>query len=638
MVPSPEPTGTLVEALAHAGGLLTRDPALAAEQAREILAVMPGVARAHTMLGHALARLGDGAGALGAFERAVVVDRTDPEAWRALGDQRGAAGDTAGADAAYAAGLKVSSHNPRLVEAAGALAAGKLAVAEPILRAFLMAYPTDVAAIRMLAELAGRLGRYADAEALLTRAVELSPSFDAARHNLALMLYRQNKAADALPHLERLGAGDPANPMIRNLHAAALGQVGEYERAVAIWEELLANYPNQPKAWMSYGHALKTLGRAGDAVAAYARAVASQPGLGEAWWSLANMKTYRFGPDEIAAMEAQLGGEIDAEDRLHFEFALGKAAEDGRDHAAAFDRYARGNALGREANGYDADATTASVDRAVALFTSAFFAARAGGGDPVPDPIFVVGLPRAGSTLVEQILASHSQVEGTMELPEMVAIARRIGGRNKPGEISRYPEALGYLTPGERTALGAEYLASTRIYRKTARPFFIDKMPNNWAHVGLIHLILPNAKIVDARRHPMANGFSAWKQHFARGQGFTYDLTDLGRYWRDYARAMGGIDRALPGRVHRVIYERMVTDTKAEVRALLAYCGLPFEPACLTPHKTERAVRTPSAEQVRRPIHAQAVDEWQHYAAMLQPLSAALGDALDAYPDVPDAF
>jgi len=225
-----------------------------------------------------------------------------------------------------------------------------------------------------------------------------------------------------------------------------------------------------------------------------------------------------------------------------------------------------------------------------------------------------------------------------MELPEMVAVARRLGGRSKPGEVSRYPEVLGELTPDERAALGQEYLAATRIYRKTDRPLFIDKMPNNWAHIGLIHLILPNARIVDARRHPMANGFSAWKQHFARGQGFTYDLADLGRYWRDYARAMRAIDRALPGRVHRVIYERMVTDTEAEVRALLTYCGLPFEAACLTPHKTERAVRTPSAEQVRRPIHVGAVDEWQHYAPMLHPLTAALGNVLDAYPDVPDDF
>lgn len=561
----------------------------------------------------------------------------DAHGWRALGDARHAAGDRTGADAAYMAGLRVSSAVPALVEAGGALAAGRLAVAEPILRAFLKAHPTDIAAIRMMAELAARLGRLADAESLLTRAVDLAPSFAAARHNLALVLYRQNKAADALPHLDALLARAPADPNYRNLHAAALGQVGEYAQAVAIWEALLEQHPHQPKAWMSYGHALKTLGRAEDAVAAYGRAVSMQPGLGEAWWSLANMKTYRFGADELAVMRASLGVAGEADDRLHLEFALGKAAEDAGEANAAFAHYARGNALGRAGNGYNPDETTQGVDRAAKLFTPGFFAERARGGDPAPDPIFIVGLPRAGSTLIEQILASHSAVEGTMELPEMVAITRRLGARKRPDDPSRYPEVLGELSAEQRAELGGEYLDRTRIYRKTDRPLFIDKMPNNWMHAGLIHLILPNAKIVDARRHPMANGWSAWKQHFARGQGFTYDLAELGRYWRDYARLMAAIDRALPGRVHRVFYERMVTDTDTEVRALLRYCGLPFEAACLAPHKTQRAVRTPSAEQVRQPIHARGVDEWQHYAPMLHPLTDALGAMLDAYPDVPDA-
>ena len=609
-----EAAGSLAVALGHGERLLATAPAMAARQAREILAMVPGEPAALDLLARALARASE-----------------DPEGWRILADARFAAGDGAGADRAYNAAVRTAVHDPAMREAAAALAGGRIAVAEPILRSQLKRAPTDVAAMRMLAEIAGRLGRYADAEALLTRAVELAPGFGAARQNLVLMLYRQNKAADALPHLERLLADAPDDAGLRNLHAAALGQVGEYDRAVGIWQALLAAHPDQPKAWMSYGHVLKTVGRAGDSADAYARAVTLAPGLGEAWWSLANLKTWRFDAAQIATMRGRLAGALEDEDRLHLEFALGKAAEDAGDAAQAFAHYARGNAIGHARGGYNPVETARLADRSAALFTPAFFAAHGAGGDPAPDPIFVVGMPRAGSTLIEQILSSHPLAEGTMELPEMVAIARRLGGKDK-----RYPDALAGLGVEERSALGHEYIAATRIYRKTDRPFFIDKMPNNWAHAGLIALILPNAKIIDARRHPMANGFSAWKQHFARGQGFTYDLGELGRYIRDYTRTMAALDRALPGRVHRVIYEAMVADTEAQVRALLDYCGLPFDPACFAFHETKRAVRTPSAEQVRQPIYARAVDEWQQYDTMLHPLRAALGDVLDAYPGVPD--
>lgn len=567
-----------------------------------------------------------------ALERALAARPREPALWRALGDARAATGDPVGADAAYLAGVRCGVEDALLRGAAGALAGGRLGEAEAPLRARLREHPTDVAAMRMLAELAARLGRLADADALLARALELCPSFAAARHNLAMVRYRQNDGAGALALLEPLLAAEPDNPALLNLQAAALGQTGDPARAIAVWEALLAR-GGGPKLWLSYGHALKTIGRAADAVAAYARAAAEAPGLGEAWFALANMKTHRFAADEVRTMQRALAA-AGEEDALHLRFALGKAAEDAGDPAGAFAHYTAGNALGAARAGYVPDETHALATRSAALFTPAFFAGAGGCEDDAP--IFVVGLPRAGSTLVEQILASHSAVEGTAELPELVAIARRLAGPERAAEHP-YPALLAALTRGERRALGQEYVDRTRVYRKTGRPRFIDKTPQNWAHVGLIQAILPRATVIDVRRHPMANGMSAFRQHFARGHGFTYDLVWLGRYWRDYATTMAAIDRALPARVHRVIYERLVTDPEREVRALLAHCGLAFEAACLEPHRTERAVRTPSAEQVRRPITTAGVDEWQQYAAMLQPLADALGDALDGYPDWPDA-
>jgi tetratricopeptide (TPR) repeat protein len=385
---------------------------------------------------------------------------------------------------------------------------------------------------------------------------------------------------------------------------------------------------------MSQGHALKTAGRQAESIEAYRRSIELEPSLGEAYWSLANLKTYRFAPAEIEAMATQLArGDLGAEDRLHFHFALGKAMEDAGDHAAAFAHYAEGNRLRRTTLAYDADETTALVRRAQSLFTPDFFASRRGSGAPSPDPIFVVGLPRSGSTLVEQILASHPAVEGTMELPDLLGLVRELSGRTRRSEPSKYPDALAELGPEALRALGERYLAQTRIQRKTDKPFFIDKMPNNWAHVGLIHLILPNARIVDTRRHPLSCCFSAFKQHFARGQGFTYSLEDVGRYYRDYAALMAHFDSVLPGRVHRVHYERMVEDTETEIRRLLAHCGLEYDERCLHFYENDRAVRTASSEQVRSPIFRDAVDHWRHYEPWLGPLRQALGPVLDGYPD-----
>ena len=516
---------------------------------------------------------------------------------------------------------------PRLVEAAMALNDNRLGDAEPLLKRHLHDDPFDVAAMRMLAELAGRIGRYKDAESLLRRAIELSPGFTAARSNLALVLYRLNRPAEAIAELDRVIADDPDNVGHANLQAAAYGRIGEFDEAIALYDRVLQEAPRQPRVWMSYGHMLKTVGRQADGIAAYRQAIELMPALGEAWWSLANLKTVRFDDGDIAAMQAALADPgLSDEDRFHLNFALGKAFEDRKQPEPAFRHYASGNALRKTKQVYDADETERFVDRSIKLFSADLFAAGAGLGCDTPDPIFILGMPRAGSTLVEQILASHSRVEGTTELPDIPALARRGG---------EYPEGLGNLRAEDFQALGEEYLQRTRIQRRTDRPFFIDKLPNNWAHLPFIHLILPNAKIIDARRHPLGCCFSNFKQHFARGQAFAYDLSDVGRYYRDYVRLMAHVDHVLPGRVHRVFYENMVDDPERETRALLDYCGLDFEPACLSFHETERAVRTASSEQVRQPIFRDGTEAWKPFAQWLGPLEAALGDILPAYPAVP---
>jgi tetratricopeptide (TPR) repeat protein len=381
---------------------------------------------------------------------------------------------------------------------------------------------------------------------------------------------------------------------------------------------------------------LKASGRQPDSIAAYRRAIELDPGLGEAWWSLANLKTVKFGDADIDAMKAQLARtDLGEDDRLHFEFALGKALEDARRYEESFVHYDRGNRLRLETAHYDPQSSTVNLRRSQRLLTREFFAARTGRGCPAPDPIFIVGLPRAGSTLLEQILASHSMVEGTMELPDITNIARGIADRRRDDQDYDYLPQLAAVGADEWRALGESYLDTTRVHRKLSRPFFIDKMPNNFTHLGLIHLILPRARIIDARRHPLASCFSNFKQHFALGQLFSYGLENIGGFYRDYVELMAHYDAVLPGRVHRVFYERMVEDTEGEVRRLLDYCGLPFEESCLRFYENDRIVRTASSEQVRRPIYREGVDHWRHYEPWLGPLKAALGPVLTAYPEVP---
>jgi hypothetical protein len=432
------------------------------------------------------------------------------------------------------------------------------------------------------------------------------------------------RPAEALQLMDDIFAEEPDEIGHWNLKAATLGRLGDFEEAIRLYQGVLERSPDLPRVWLSYGHMLKTLGRQAEAIAAYRRAIELEPTLGDAWWSLANLKTVKFDDADLAAMAHALGTpNLAHEDRFHLDFALGKAMHDAGRVPDAFAHYSKANALRLKSQPYDRRDVGKIVDRSIGAFTAEALASAPGGCD-ARDPIFIVGMPRAGSTLIEQILSSHSQVEGTSELPDLPLLTRKLGP---------YPKAILAASQDERRALGEEYLKRVSVQRRTERPLFVDKLPNNWLYVPFIQLILPNAKIIDARRHPLGCCFSNFRQHFARGQAFTYDLEDVGHYYADYVRLMEHVDQVLPGRVHRVIYERMVEDTEGEIRRLLAYCGLEFEPQVLEFYRTQRAVRTASSEQVRRPIYREATDEWRAYEPYLGPLKSALGSIVDAYPD-----
>jgi len=652
--------GTGVDvALQRIRALLRSDPALAVREAEAILRVAPGQPVAALFLAMALRQLGNLQGALAILEplsqqqqkaaavqyelgvtlglagrrdaalaalrRAVTLKPDIGAAWRLIANHLLESGDPAGADAAWASHVAIATAGPHLLAPATALIEGRLADAERLLRTHLARQPDDAAALRMLADLAMRARRWDDAGALLERCLAGAPGFTAARHDLAVVRHEQHRHDDALAELERLLVAEPGNPAYLNLKANVLGRAGDHVRAIGTFETVLADYPSNPRIWMAYGDALKTAGRMDDGVAAYRRSLALAPGFGEAWWSLANLKTVHFAAADLEAMQSQLArSDISADDRLHLHFAIGKALEDAEQFAGSFIHYAEANRLRRATIPYDATATTAYVQRVCALFTTEFVESRRVWGCEAEDPIFVVGLPRSGSTLVEQILASHGAVEGTMELPDVTDIARSLATRTGPSAAPGYPDVLARLDAEDLRALGMDYLRRTRVHRRSGTPRFIDKMPNNWMHTGLIHLMLPNARIIDVRREPMACGWSCFRQHFARGQHFTYSLEDIGRYYRDYVELMAHFDTVLPGRVLHLSYERLIEDTETEVRRLLAHCDLPFEPACLRFHETTRSVATASSEQVRRPIYRDALDQWRHYEPWLEPLQRAL--------------
>lgn len=646
-------------ALAHAEAILKQSPGqpsvelLACQALRRLdrskaaLGRLNLLARAHPRvpavlweLAQAASEKGEWRQAIDALVRLTGLQPRVASGWFLLAKALRKVGRGADAWRADLSGVHASSHDPDLLRAAVAMKEGRFDAAVSILTARLDQMPDDPPAIRLLGEISWRRGDMTEALELVERAVRLAPGFDLARDFLVRLLMQTNRLPEALEHAEALVDSPIRSPSHDLLRASVLVRLGAQERAGEIYEGLLAGDPDQPQVWQNLGHVLKTLGRQPDAVRAYRQAVARHPTMGEAWWSLANLKTVKLGPEDVTAMAGALEaltpkGDTAREDVFHLHFSLGKALEDAGDYAASYRHYDLGNRLRRTMTPHDAQAFSAEVAATAQAFTAASLAQMGPGGCPAPDPIFVVGLPRSGSTLVEQILASHSQVEGTMELSEMMVIASRLQSRVDQGEFPHFRDMVASLTLADRLRLGEEYIERTRVHRQTDKPLFIDKMPNNWQHVGLIRLVLPNARIIDARRHPLGCCVSGWKQHFARGQVFTYDLAEIGRYYRDYVALMAAYDEAAPGTVRRVIYEDMVANTEAEVRRLLADLDLPFEPGCLEFYNNDRAVRTASSEQVRRPIFRDGLEQWKNYEAWLDPLREALGSVVSAYPEPP---
>jgi len=577
----------------------------------------------------------DPAAALAKASAAAAAVPADPDALRLLGASLRRLGRTDEAARAELAGVNASAGDPEVAQAGQALLRGDLPTAERFCRAVLDRRPNDASATRMLGEVALGVGALHDAEVLFRRTLELAPALEYARLNLAEVLLQQSRPAEALAALDPLGKEFAGYPETKTFRASAFGLLGEYQRAIEIYREIVAAEPGNLQAWTSLAFQLKTVGEPEAAVEACHSALKANPVDGEAWWMLADMKTYAFSEAEIAALEAAITDpKARDEDRLRLHMALGKALEDRKDYDRSFEHYRSGNAIHAAQRPFDTAPMERVIERMEKLFSAEFFASRAGVGDPASDPIFIVGLPRSGSTLLEQILASHPMIEGTAELPDLHSLAGSLEPESKfRGPWRAYPDILADLPPERFAELGRQYLDSTKVQRKTDRPLFIDKMPNNWVHVGLIQLILPNAKIIDARRHPLACGFSNFKQFYARGHEFSYDLTHVGEHYRQYQRLMAHFDRILPDRVLRVLHEDVVVDPETQIRRMLDYVGVPFDEACVRFHDTKRSVRSASAEQVRRPIQADAIELWRAYEAHLGPLKEALGPTLDRWRD-----
>ena len=591
----------------------------------------PGFSRLHQERGMCHVARRDAPAAISSLLVAVNLNPALPASWNMLVGLYRMTGDQANAVLAAEHMTTLQALPPEVVQATSLFSDGDLAVAEPMVRNFLLKHGNHPEAMRLLARIGLALDVLDDAETLLEAVLTLLPDYRAARYDYAQTLIKRQRHTDALVQIDQLLAVDPANLEYRTLAATVEVGLGRNDRAIEIYRGMLADAPASWDIPLWLGHALKTVGQTPEAVESYRAAAVARPDFGDAWWSLANLKTFRFTDEDIARMTEQEGADTTRlVDRYHLCFALGKAHEDRGDAAHAWTLYERGNRLKRSENTYVPEVFETNTREQIRVCTQAFFAARSGWGDPRPDPIFILGLPRAGSTLLEQILASHSQVEGTQELANIQRMVLELQGPHSDLLDPRYPGSLAGLAPADAARLGARFLEETAVYR-TGRAFFIDKMPNNFRHIGLIHLILPNARIIDARRDPMSCCFSNFKQLFAQGQEFTYGIEDIARYYRTYLDLMDHWDRALPGRVLRVQHEDVVDDLEASVRRLLDYCQLPFEPACLDFHKTRRSVRTPSSEQVRQPIFRDGLELWRGFEPWLGPLQEALGDAVTRY-------
>jgi tetratricopeptide (TPR) repeat protein len=594
-----------------------------------LISLSPANGRAYQERGHCLRDQGLIEDAFTAYQNAVTHNAALLASWQMLSKLHEQAGRDTLADFASAQSAYLAALPPELLSVANMIQEGRLLKAETLCRHFLQTHGHNVEAMRFLAEIGTKFSALDEAEFLLESANVLEPDNAGVHFDYVGILHKRQKFAQALEQVTILHAKEPDSPQIAMLYANQHLAVGNFDQALEIYEQRSVDAPNSPNIHLTMGHALKTIGRQQDAIAAYSRAYEVKPDFGDAYWSLANLKTYRFADDQISAMRAIVDlPTTELSDRYHLCFALGKALEDRGDYADSFAYYEQGNRLKREEVGYDWQRISKEIDLQIEHCNASLFVASRQFGAQAADPIFIVGLPRAGSTLLEQILASHSQVEGTMELPNILALAHKLDGRRRIDEEARYPANLVDLTVEECRDFGEAFIRDTMVHRKTGTPFFIDKMPNNFRHIGLIHMILPNAKIIDARRSAMGCCFSGFKQLFAEGQDFTYGLEEVGHYYGDYVRLMNHWDTVLPGKILRVRYEDVVADLEPQVRRLLDFCRLPFEEACLNFYQSERAVRTASSEQVRQPIFKSGVDQWEKFSPYLDPLRDVLGPDL----------
>jgi tetratricopeptide (TPR) repeat protein len=595
----------------------------------------PSFSRLYEERGRCFVALRQAQPAIEAFLKAVHINHALPGSWGMLEGLYRMQGEAPNAALAASHVATLRALPQEVVLGTSLFADGDLEAAEALIRAYLLKHGDHIEAMRLLARIGIAHKIYFDAQVLLAAVLERAPDYKAARHEYAFVLTELHRHQEALTEIEKLMAEDPGSRPLQVLLASARVGLGEHEEAIALYRELLRGDDQDAEAHLSIAHALKTLGQTQPAIESYRRAASCRGDFGDAYWSLANLKTYRFTEPELARMRSAVAAPATSlVDRYHLHFALGKALEDAGEFAASFEQYRLGNALKLPECRYRAELIERNTEHQIKVCTREFFAARTGYGDPSPDPIFIIGLPRSGSTLLEQILASHSQVEGTQELPNVQQIVSRLRGFGPEAQEPRYPRILESLSAADFRQLGASYLTETRVYR-TGKPYFIDKMPNNFRHVGLVHLMLPNARIIDARREPMACCFSNFKQLFANGQEFTYSIGDIARYYRTYLELMRHWDRVLPGRVLRVLHEDVVDDLEGNVRRLLDFCGLEFEPQCVAFHETRRSVRTASSEQVRQAIYRDGLEQWKHFEPWLGELRDALGDALTRYRDEP---
>lgn len=605
----------------------------ALETLAQVKTLRSGFGRAYQEEGNIFFAQGENDKAIDAYRTALAHNNSLAASLRTLAGLLGKRGDVEEAHAALEALNKLSALPPELLSVRNMMAEGRYLKAENLCRYFMQRNPVHVEGMRLLADLGVKTNVLDDAEFILESAVEFEPENNFARFDYMNVLYRRQKYVQALEQAKHLLAKEPDNLDYRIGFANQSVAVGDFETALKIYEEALEKVANRADLYLVYGHALKTVGRTDDAIKAYRQTYAVRPNFGDAYWSLANLKTYHFTASEVTSMqELETGDNTDVEDRAHFCFALGKHFEDTKEFETAFEYFSRGNDLRQSQVQYTSALMTQRFAAQKSVCTKVLFEIKSEQGHAAPDPIFIVGLPRAGSTLLEQILASHSQIEGTLELPNISALAYQLGGRRRKNEEPLYPQCLRDLSAEQLESFGKTFMDDTRVHRDNA-PFFIDKMPNNFRHIGLINLILPNAKIIDARRHPMAGCFSGFKQLFASGQEFSYGLEAIGAYYRDYVDLMDHWDVVLPGKILRVQYEDVVADTETQVRRILDYLDLPFEKACLEFHKTKRSVRTASSEQVRQPIFKSGVDQWRNFEPWLNPLKEALGlEILARYP------